>query len=122
MGGNGSFASGSTRNEEGRRWKTINVLFNGAKVLELKKSSDSVKLPEESHTPNSIYAIYYANGKGLKEIAEYGSDGKKLYEIHTVDHKGLGTHYHTWKDGKPGDPQPITAAMEKLLKEILDNK
>lgn len=122
MGGNGSFASGTTRYEEGRRWKTVKMLSNGIKVLELKKGGASVKLPEESHTPNSVYAIYYANGKGLKALAKYGSDGKKLYEIHTIDHKGLGSHFHTWKDGKPEDPRPITKAMEKLIKITMESK
>jgi hypothetical protein len=46
------------------------------------------------------------------------------WEIHTTDHKGLGAHYHKWKDGKPLDeePHPLTPAMKKLLKNVSDLK
>ena len=39
-------------------------------------------------------------------------------------HKGLGAHYHKWKDGKPLDeePHPLTPAMKKLLKNVSDLK
>lgn len=49
-----------------------------------------------------------------------GADGKKIWEIHTTDHKGLGPHYHKWKDGKPLDeePHPLTPAMKKLLDNV----
>ena len=52
MGANGSFANGSTATENGRRWQTVHVLKDGTKVIELKKKG-AVKLPEESHSPNS---------------------------------------------------------------------
>ena len=65
MGGNGSFALGTTHSEAGRRWKTIMVTPSGIKVLELKNTKDSISLPEESHTPNSIYAVF---NKDLKEL------------------------------------------------------
>ena len=79
MGANGSYAKGSTNDESGRRWKTIAVLKDGTKVIEL-KAKGPVKLPEESHTPNSVYAIFSKDGSGVKAIAKYGDDGKKLYE------------------------------------------
>ena len=124
MGANGSFANGSTALEKDRRWKTILVLKDGTKIIELKNKKGAVKLPEESHSPNSTYAIFNKDGKGVKAIAKYGSDGKKIWEIHTTDHKGLGPHYHKWKDGKPLDeePHPLTPAMKKLLKNVLDLK
>lgn len=124
MGGNGSFANGSTALESGRRWKTIAVLSNGTKVIELKTKGGAIKLPEESHSPNSVYAIFNKDGSGVKSIAQYGSDGKKLYEIHTTDHKGMGTHVHYWKDGKLLDEEPhkLTPAMKKLLKNVSDFK
>ena len=120
MGANGSFANGSTAVEKDRRWKTILVLKDGTKIIELKNKKGAVKLPEESHSPNSIYAIFNKDGKGVKAIAKYGSDGKKIWEIHTTDHKGLGPHYHKWKDGKPLDeePHPLTPAMKKLLDNV----
>ena len=120
MGANGSFANGSTALEKDRRWKTILVLKDGTKIIELKNKKGAVKLPEESHSPNSTYAIFNKEGKGVKAIAKYGSDGKKIWEIHTTNLKGLGAHYHKWKDGKPLDeePHPLTPAMKKLLDNV----
>ena len=82
MGGNGSFALGTTQSEAGRRWKTIM----------------------------------------LKGVAKYGDDGKKLFEIHTTDHKGLGAHYHPWKDGHPLDAKPLTIELKKLLNDAINLK
>lgn len=123
MGGNGSYAKGSTAQESGRRWKTIAVLSDGTKVIELKVKGP-VKLPEESHTPNSVYAIFNKDGSGVKAIAKYGDDGKKLYEIHTTDHKGLGAHVHYWKDGGPVNEEPhaLTPDMKKLLNNVMNLK
>ena len=118
MGGNGSFANGSTATEEGRRWKTIAILPNGAKVIELKNPKSNHKAPEESHTPGSTYVMFNKDGNGIKSISKYGSDGKKIFEIHTVDHKGMGAHYHKWKNGRPGDAARLTNAMKKLLDDI----
>ena len=120
MGGNGSFIHGWTATESGRRWQTILVLEDGTKVIELKNKKGAVKLPEESHSPDSTYAIFNKNGTGVKAIAKYGTDGKKIWEIHTTDHKSLGAHYHKWKDGKPLDeePHPLTPAMKKLLDNV----
>lgn len=122
MGGNGSFASKSTASEAGRRWKTIAVTNSGIKIIELKNPNDSFSLPVESHSPNSIYAIFNKGGKGLKSIAKYNDDGKKLFEIHTTDHKGLGIHYHLWKDGHPLDAKPLNKEMKKLLDDVLNFK
>ena len=119
MGANGSFASGATNTENGRRWQTILELSDGTKIIELKKKG-SIKLPEESHTPNSIYAIFNKDGKGVKAVAKYGDDGKKLWEIHTTDHHHIGEHFHYWKDGKPVDEEPhrLTPAMKNLLDNV----
>ena len=78
MGGNGSFFSGITNFEENRRYKTILSIGDNIKILETKNPRLSLKLPEESHTPGRIYATFDRNGKGLKEIAEYGPDGKRI--------------------------------------------
>ena len=122
MGGNGSFALGATQSEAGRKWKTIAITDSGIKILELKNPKSSFKLPEESHSPNSIYAIFNKGGKGLKAIAKYGADGKKIFEIHTTDHDGLGAHFHPWKDGHPLDAQPLTKDMKKLIDDVLNFK
>ena len=92
MGGNGSFISGITNFEDGRTYKTILSIGDNIKILETKNPRLALKLPEESHTPNRIYATFYRNGKGLKELAEYGADGKRLNSIHIIDHHGLGSH------------------------------
>lgn len=121
MGGNGSFLNGYTNFEKNREYKTIFTIGDNIKILERLKKG--VKLPEESHTPNRVYATYYRDGKGLKEVAEYGKDGKKIYEIHTIDHQGLGTHYHPWKNGRPtGEVYKLTGAMKLLLNKILNLK
>lgn len=52
MGGNGSFFSGITNFEANREYKTILSIGNNIKILETKNPKRSLKLPEESHTPN----------------------------------------------------------------------
>ena len=124
MGGNGSFLSGITNFENGRMYKTVSSIGDNIKVLETKNPKAGVKLPEESHTPNRTYATFYRNGKGLKEIARYGPDGKKIEEIHIVDHKGLGPHYHKWANGRPieGETHTLTTEMKKLVNKIINFK
>lgn len=94
MGGNGSFVSGTT-NFEDRQYKTILSIGDNIKILETKNPKSSWKLTEESHIPGRIYATFYRNGKGLKELAEYGVAGERLNSIHIIDH-GLGSHWHPW--------------------------
>ena len=115
MGAVGSFERGTANTEAGRNYKTIYSIGDIIKVLELKNPKKGVKLPEESHTPNRIYATFYKDGHDVKAIAKYGLDGKKLFEIHTIDHKGLGAHYHVWKDGKPIEVHSLTLEMKSLL-------
>lgn len=100
MGGNGSSKSRSTYYFFGRRWKTVEVLSNGVKVIQFKDPKTPGKMPEESRSKNSIYAMMNKNGNGIKSIAVYGKDCKKIVEIHTADHHGLGPHYHIWKNGR----------------------
>lgn len=127
MGGNGSFASGSTNTEEGRLWKTLYVSPSGIEYIEKKNPKDSAKLPEESHSPNATYATWNKPDKKtgkvtLKGVSIYGPDGKKLIEIHTTDHKGLGPHFHHWKDGKPIDTCPLAPNLKKLLDNAINIK
>ena len=116
MGANGSHASGVLNTEEGRAYKT---LFKTGDIvyLDQKNPKQSGKLPEESHTPNRIYVAFLKNGKDIKDVSLYGSDGKKFLQIHTQPHHGLAPHYHIWENGKPlvGD-LPLTPYMKKLLK------
>lgn len=119
MGANGSHASGVLNTEEGRKYKTLFKMEDNIIVLEQKDPKHKGKLPEESHTPNRIYVSFMANGKDVKEISQYGSDGKKLWAIHTNDHKGLKPHYHIWKNGAPSvDGYPLTTQMQELLKKV----
>ena len=122
MGGNGSFIRQSTASEAGRRWKTVAITSLGIKILEMKNPKAALKLPEESHSPNSVYAIFNKGGKGLKAISKHGADGKKIFEIHTTDHGGLGAHFHPWKDGHPLDAKPLTGDMKKLIDTALNFK
>ena len=124
MGANGSKSKGILETEEGRRWKTVETLPNGVKIIAFKNAKTPTKMPEESHTPNSIYGMMFKKGNGLKSISLYDSDSKKTVEIHTEDHHGIGTHFHLWKDGKPsGKATPISAnsKLEQLLNETLSS-
>ena len=118
MGGNGSFFSGITNFEENRRYKTILSIGDNIKILETKNPRLSLKLPEESHTPGRIYATFYRNGKGLKEIAEYGPDGKRINSIHIIDHNGLGSHWHPWKNG--GQVENSAHALDDRMKGLIN--
>lgn len=60
------------------------------------------------------------DGSDVKSIAKYDDEGKKVWEIHTTDHKGLGAHYHLWSKGKPikGSESSLTEEMYKILKKV----
>lgn len=115
MGANGSRGKGLLNSELGRNWKTV-ATIGKIQVVQLKDSTKSNKLPEESHTANRVYAIFEKNGSDVKAIAKYDGEGKKKWEIHTTDHKGLGAHFHLWKDGKPiKDSEKSLADYPELL-------
>ena len=119
MGANGSHASGVLNTEEGRAYKLLFNMGDNIVFLEQKDPKKKGKLPEESHTPNRIYVAFMANGRDVKEIAKYDKDGKKVWAIHTNEHKGIQPHYHIWKDGKPTkDGFELTSEMKSLLKKV----
>ena len=124
MGGNGSFLLHSTDNEAGREYVTVYSLDENIKIIERKNKRQNIKPPQESHTPNRIYAMFYKDGHDIKEVAVYGSDGLRLYTIHTQDHKGLGEHFHLWRNGKPipNEVYSLKPEMKTLLKRIRDLK
>lgn len=120
MGGNGSYASGSTNSEAGRTYKTVGSIGD-IHILEKKNPKASHSLPEESHTPGRIYAEIRGDGNDVGKIAKYGPDGKKIWEIHTTPHHDLNDHYHDWKDGRPiGAPKPLTKELKDILKKVRD--
>ena len=119
MGGNGSFAAGTTHSEEGRSYRTVFTIDGSIKVLEPKNPKKGVKLPEESHSPNAIYATFRKDGKDVKAIAKYGADGTKLFEIHTQEHNGLSPHFHYWKNnGQEKEAHKLTSEMMDLLEKV----
>ena len=118
MGGNGSHASGILNTESGRAYKTLFKIGDNIIVLEQKDPKKKGKLPEESHTPGRIYAIFRKDGKDVGSIAQYGKDGKKIWEIHTSPHHMGKEHYHKWKDGKPVSSHYLTKAMRKILNKV----
>lgn len=67
MGGNGSFLSGITNFENGRMYKTVFSIGDNIKILETKNPKRSLKLPEESHTPNRTYQHFIVMEKDLKK-------------------------------------------------------
>lgn len=122
MGANGSKSLGTTETEAGRRWKTIETLPNGVKIIAFKNSKTPTKMPEESHSPNAIYGMMFKKGNGLKSISIYDSNCMKVVEIHNEDHDGIGPHYHYWKNGRPvGKPQPIASNSQyhQILNETI---
>ena len=91
------------------------------------ENHESEKLPEESHSPNRIYAVFNKKGNDVQAIAKYGPDGKKIWEIHTNDHNGLGPHYHPCEDGhartiinRNGYPESEAYALDAKKKAILE--
>lgn len=119
MGGNGSRGKGLLDSELGRNWKTA-ATIGEIQVVQFKDPSRSNKLPEESRTSNRIYTIFEKDGSDVKAIAKYDSEGKKVWEIHTTDHKGLGVHFHLWKDGKPIEGSEKSLSGYPPLLAILD--
>lgn len=140
MGANGSKAKEILENPKNWQYRTALDISDNIKVIEANNKNANVKLPEESHTPNRIYVAINkpaTDKKGLndpyagkfKSIAVYGSDCKKLFEIH-VDHShdGMHEHYHPWVDGSPiktgrgkNSPNvafPLTAEMKNILEKI----
>ncbi len=123
MGGNGSFIRRDTDCEDGRKWKTI-ASCGKIQILQYKNAKISNKLPEESHTPGRIYATFRKDGKDVGSIAQYGKDGKKIWEIHTSDHHFGDVHYHKWvdlADGKRGqehDAHKLTKQMKRILRQV----
>lgn len=121
MGANGSFAYGTSSSEAGRAYKTLGTIGD-IHIIAPKNPKAGIKLPEESHTPNRTYATFYKDGHDVKAIAKYGADGKKIWEIHTIDHKNLGAHYHEWENGRPISDKPLTPEMISLLEKIRNFK
>lgn len=94
--------------------------------MQTKDPRKSVKLPEESHSPNRIYAIFNKNCNDVQAVAKYGPDGKKIWEIHTRDHNGLGAHYHPCEDGhakiiinRNGYPESEAYALDAEKRKFL---
>lgn len=119
MGGNGSRGKGLLNSELGRNWKMV-AAIGEIQVVQLKDLTKSNKLPEESHTANRIYAIFEKDGSDVKAIAKYDSNGIKVWEIHTTDHKGLGEHFHLWEEGKPIKGSETSLADHSDLLAILN--
>lgn len=122
MGANGSHASGVLESIENRKYYTLFKMADNVIVLGQKSANKSGKLPEESHTPNRVYVSFMADGSDVKEIAQYGDDGKKLYAIHTLEHRNryskecISPHYHIWKNGSQSkEGYPLTKEMQQLL-------
>ena len=81
MGANGSKSSGILEDESGRRWKTVEELPNGVKIIELKDSKTPTKMPEESHSPNAIYGMMF------KKVTMFADANDK---VRRVRHRSRG--------------------------------
>lgn len=123
MGGNGAFSSGVLNSEAGRKYATVFQIDENTLVLEQKDRRKGIKLPEESHTPNRYYVAFRKDGKDVKSIAKYGTDGKKIWEIHTNEHNGIKPHFHYWKgNGQEEQGHPLTPEMRNILNRIRNLK
>ncbi len=126
VGANGSHINGSLESELGRKWHTTGTVGD-IQIVQKKNFKESAKLPEESHTPNRIYAVFNKKGNDVQAIAKYGPDGKKIWEIHTRDHNDLGPHYHPCENGHPktfinnkGHQENVTYNLDSYKKSILE--
>jgi len=119
MGANATHSSNAISAEKNRKHLTVRTSSENINVLVQKDKNRHSKLPEESHTANRIYVSVFADGKDVKEISRYGADGKKLYAIHTANHKGLSPHYHKWDNGiQLQGAYPLTPEMSDLLEYV----
>jgi len=119
MGANGSFSRGVLESESGRTYETIFMIGDNIAVLERKDKRLGVKLPEESHTPGRTYATFRSDGKDVKSIAKYDSNGKKIWEIHTNEHEKISPHFHYWKEnGQEKEAHALTAEMKIILNRV----
>lgn len=117
MGANGTFSKGMDIPVVERKYKTVFKIDDNIMVLQRKDGIG--KLPEESHTAGRIYVHFWKDGHDVKEIAKYGKNHKKIWEIHTKDHHGINPHFHYWRKGKPyGEALPLTPNKIKLLNKI----
>lgn len=123
MGGNGSFSRGDASTEAGRKYEAIYSIGENVVILEQKDKKKGVKLPEESHTPNRIYVSFYKDGHDVKDIAKYGEDGKRIWVIHTADHRGLRPHFHYWHNSTQDEvAHPLTKEMRDILERVRNFK
>ena len=77
-------------------------------------------MPMHTHTKAKVYASRHPDGK-IKEISIMNpKTGKKIMEIHTHNHKGMGMHVHHWEPGKAprGNPSPLTKGQRKYLENL----
>ncbi len=124
MGGNGSFSIGMYDSESERHYRTEYSPSKNIKVIRLKKAGSHDKMPRTSHTANRVYVTMRKDGSDISEIARFGKNHKKLWSIHTKEHRDKRGHYtnghiHFWKDGKPTKfPEDIN--KHPRLKRLLD--
>ena len=85
------------------KYKTVEILPNGAKVVQ-KKESDNNSLPSYSNTPYTYYAV--ADNEGIKQITYYGGgkDGRRKTKDIDWRHghgkfKAGEIHVHLYENG-----------------------
>lgn len=122
MGSRGAFVDVKKENfnfvENGQHYMSLGTLSSNPNVSILIQTSNNVKAPEYSHTPNRIYAIV-KNGH-LKHLAYYDNMHKQAVSIDFAHaHKGIKPHRHVYLSHNKKDPGiPPTAAEWDLIKKI----
>ena len=126
MGGNGTASILGYVPEEKREYISLGTYhdseFGDIEIIEFKKNAQN-KMPPESNSAPRMYVAFDKNGKGVNEIAKYGSDHKKEWSIHVPGHNKEvnGPHVHQWSNGEPLKPKlllhsdPRYGLLQRLL-------
>ena len=101
----------------GEEYKTL-WQDGDVKYVTPRDGKQSIRVPEETRTPDRIYATIDKDNQ-VKYITYYGSDGKKAVQIDLKHkHNGLQPHAHDGKDhgeGREITPKE-TQDMDRILK------
>ena len=75
-----------------------------------------------------MYKTVFSIGDNIKILEtknpKASPDGKRLNSIHLQDHKGLGPHWHPWKNGGQveNEAYKLTNEMKSLINKIINFK
>ena len=111
MGGKGTFSTGKTPEY---KYKTVRII-DGIKILAPISNKDSNKLPEESHTAGTSYALLDRHGI-FHQLRVYNENHEVVLEIgyHKEPGLGVGKILHVHEHTVPGVDGHMSAKKYKL--------